>query len=133
MHLLVLDSYDRRGREELVRHGAHEAGALYAAMLRTLEPEATVDVAHPADGPLALPHGASLGDYDGLVWTGSSLSVRDAETEPVRRQLELVRAVSHELLAAAAVVAVEDEKVQLAPQCTTLRRGPLRTGYRRRS
>ena len=92
MHLLVLDSYDRRGREELVRHGAHEAGALYAAMLRTLEPEATVDVAHPADGPLALPHGASLGDYDGLVWTGSSLSVRDAETEPVRRQLELVRA-----------------------------------------
>jgi GMP synthase (glutamine-hydrolysing) len=92
VRLLVLDSYDRRGREELVRHGAHEAGGLYAAMLRTLEPGAIVDVAHPADGALALPAGVALADYDGLLWTGSSLSVRDAETPAVRGQLELVRA-----------------------------------------
>ena len=60
-------------------------------MLRALEPEATVDVAHPADAD-GLPAGAGLADYDGLLWTGSSLSVRDAGDPRVRRQVELVRA-----------------------------------------
>jgi len=88
----VLDSYDRAGREELRRHGASEAGLLYARMLRALEPEATVDVAFPADPDGALPASAGLADYDGLLWTGSSLSVRDAGDPRVRRQVELVRA-----------------------------------------
>jgi GMP synthase (glutamine-hydrolysing) len=88
----VLDSYDRAGRAELLRHGASEAGALYARVLRALEPGAQVDVAYPAEPDLALPAGAALADYDGLLWTGSSLSLRDAATPPVRRQIELVRA-----------------------------------------
>jgi GMP synthase (glutamine-hydrolysing) len=88
----VLDSYDRAGREDLRRFGASEAGALYARALAALAPDAKVDVAHPADADRALPEGVALADYDGLVWTGSSLSVRDAESKPVRRQLDLVRA-----------------------------------------
>ena len=89
----MLDSYDRAGREELRRYGASEAGALYARMLGDLEPEATVDVAYPADAEGGmLPAGAGLASYDGLLWTGSSLSVRDAGDPRVRRQLELVRA-----------------------------------------
>jgi GMP synthase (glutamine-hydrolysing) len=88
----VLDSYDRAGREELRAHGASEAGALYARLLRELEPGASVDVAYPADAEPGLPPGAALADYDGLVWTGSSLSVRDADDPRVRRQLELARA-----------------------------------------
>jgi GMP synthase (glutamine-hydrolysing) len=55
-------------------------------------PDAQVDVAHPADADRPLPAGASLADYDGLAWTGSSLSLRDAGEPPVRRQLELVNA-----------------------------------------
>jgi GMP synthase (glutamine-hydrolysing) len=88
----VLDSYDRAGRDELRRHGASEAGALYARMLRALEPAAQVDVAWPAEADPGLPAGAGLADYDGLLWTGSSLSLRDAAEPPVRRQIELVRA-----------------------------------------
>jgi GMP synthase (glutamine-hydrolysing) len=88
----VLDSYDRAGREELRAHGASEAGALYAALLHALEPGARVDVAYPAEPDPGLPHGAGLADYDGLVWTGSSLSLCDADDPRVRRQIELARA-----------------------------------------
>jgi GMP synthase (glutamine-hydrolysing) len=88
----VLDSYDRAGRAELRAHGASEAGALYARMLRALEPGATVDVAYPADPDPGLPAGVALRDYDGLLWTGSSLTVREAADPRVARQLELVRA-----------------------------------------
>jgi GMP synthase (glutamine-hydrolysing) len=58
-------------------------------MLLALEPGATVDVAHPADGE-APPAGVAA--YDGLLWTGSSLTVREPEDPRVRRQVELVRA-----------------------------------------
>jgi GMP synthase (glutamine-hydrolysing) len=75
-----------------VRHGVSEAGTLYARALAALEPDAKIDVAHPADADRPLPEGVALADYDGLVWTGSSLSVRDAGTPEVRRQLDLVRA-----------------------------------------
>jgi GMP synthase (glutamine-hydrolysing) len=92
LRFLVLDSYDRAGRADLVRFGASEAGALYARALAALEPDAEVDVAHPADADRPLPEGVALGDYDGLVWTGSSLSVRDAGKPEVRRQIDLVRA-----------------------------------------
>lgn len=88
----MLDSYDRAGREDLRRHGASEAGALCARMLRAQEPDAHVDVAYPAEPDPGLPAGAGLADYDGLVWTGSSLSVRDAEKPEVRRQIEAARA-----------------------------------------
>jgi GMP synthase (glutamine-hydrolysing) len=92
LRFLVLDGYDRAGREELRRHGAHEAGALYAAMLRGFEPDARIDVAQPADADPDLPAGVALRDYDGLLWTGSSLSLRDAGHPGVRRQVELAGA-----------------------------------------
>lgn len=91
LRLLVLDAYDAAGRAALRGVGATEAGTLYARMLRRHAPDARVDVATPADpGPL-LPAGASLADYDGLAWTGSSLSLASPEDPRVRRQVELAR------------------------------------------
>jgi GMP synthase (glutamine-hydrolysing) len=92
LRLLVLDAYDAAGRAALRGVGASEAGVLYARMLLRHAPGARVDVATPADpGPL-LPAGASLADYDGLTWTGSSLSLAAPEDPRVRRQVELARA-----------------------------------------
>jgi GMP synthase (glutamine-hydrolysing) len=93
LRLLVVDAYDRAGRAALRRAGATEAGALYARLLRAIEPDARVDVVHPADADAALPPGTTPGDYDGVVWTGSSLSVVAHESPPVRRQVELARRV----------------------------------------
>ena len=87
--LLVLDGYTRSGRAELVAGGASEAGHLYARRLHELQAEAKVAVGYPADPDWSTPS-AGLAAYDGIVWTGSSLTIY-REDEPVRRQVELVR------------------------------------------
>jgi GMP synthase (glutamine-hydrolysing) len=90
--LLVLDAYAGEGREALRRVGATEAGELYRRMLARLAPDAEIDVAYPADSDACLPPGRALGDYAGVAWTGSSLSIGNADDAPVRRQVELARA-----------------------------------------
>lgn len=94
--LLVLDAYAPEGRATLRSVGGTEAGLLYQRLLTGLAPEAAVDVCHPADSDAVLPSGRSLTDYDGVVWTGSSLSVLEREDPRVRRQIELARAVYRE-------------------------------------
>ncbi len=87
--LLVVDGYTRAGRAELVAGGASEAGRLYARRLKELRPEARVTVGYPAD-PDWSASSAGLSGFDGIVWTGSSLTIY-REEEAVRRQLELAR------------------------------------------
>ncbi len=92
LRFLVCDAYPRAGREGLRRAGATLAGVLYERMLRRLEPGAQVDVICPADAEVALPAGAALADYDGVTWTGSSLTIYDEGDARVRRQVDLARA-----------------------------------------
>ena len=91
--LLVLDAYAPEGRAALRGAGGTEAGPLYAALLDRLAPGAQVEIAHAADSDRPLPAGRSLGDYDGVVWTGSSLTIHESEDPRVRRQVELQRAI----------------------------------------
>jgi len=93
LRLLVLDAYAAEGRAALRGAGGTEAGVLYRRLLGRLAPGAAVDVAFPADPDPQLPAAAALGDYDGVVWTGSSLTILDEGDPRVRRQLELARAV----------------------------------------
>jgi GMP synthase (glutamine-hydrolysing) len=93
LHLLVLDAYAPEGRANLRAAGGHEAGVLYERMLRRLAPDATVDVAYPADPDPRLAEGAALAGYDGVAWTGSSLTIHDEDDPRVRRQIAFARAV----------------------------------------
>ena len=88
---LVIDGYRRDGREELAAGGATPAGELYASMLRRCHRGCTVDIVYPADPGVSLPRGAALAAYDGVAWTGSSLTVY-ADDPAVRPQIELARA-----------------------------------------
>lgn len=88
---LVIDGYTRAARDELKAGGASVAGDLYAAMLRRILPTARCDVLHPSDPDGALPKGAALADYDGIAWTGCSLTIYE-DTKEVRGQLDLARA-----------------------------------------
>lgn len=93
MRLLVLDAYAPEGREALDRAGATRAGELYERMLRRLVPAAQIDVVQPADGEIVWPDTAGLEAYDGLAWTGSSLTILAGEGDPrVARQVALARA-----------------------------------------
>ncbi len=92
-HVLVLDAYAPEGRAALRNAGGTEAGALYERMLRRIDPDAVVDVAYPADPDPRLPSGVALADYDGVAWTGSSLTILDSHDPRVGRQVEFARAV----------------------------------------
>src|SRR6266446_2593431 len=72
---LVIDGYHQAGRAELVAGGASAAGDLYIRMLQKCLPAAECDVVHPADPGASLPKGAALEQYDGIAWTGCSLTI----------------------------------------------------------
>ena len=92
LRLLVIDGYRREGRESLVAGGATTAGRLYEQMLLGCHPNATVDILYPADPGSTLPQGTALAAYDGIAWTGSSLTVHDDSDPGVRSQIEFARA-----------------------------------------
>ncbi|MDJ0847478.1 MAG: type 1 glutamine amidotransferase [Myxococcota bacterium] len=93
MRILVLDAYAPEGREALRSAGGTEAGLLYERMLKSLAPDAQVEVAYPADPKPALPGGSELLAYDGVAWTGSSLTIHHENDGRVRRQVAFARAV----------------------------------------
>jgi len=92
LRLLVLDAYAPEGRAALREAGGTEAGELYARMLGALAPAARVEIAHPADPDPDLPTGAELAGYDGLAWTGSSLTIHHEDDPRVAGQIDLARA-----------------------------------------
>lgn len=88
---LVVDGYARQGRDELRAGGATPAGELYARMLSRCRQGAHIDIIYPADADSALPRNAELSAYDGIAWTGSSLTIY-ADDPLVRPQIEFARA-----------------------------------------
>lgn len=88
---LVIDGYNREARDELAAGGAGRAGDLYVRMLKKCLPGAECDVVHPADPGASLPKGAALEQYDGIAWTGCSLTIYEDDPR-VGPQIELARA-----------------------------------------
>ena len=87
---LVIDGYTKEARGELAAGGMTVAADLYVAMLRRIVPDARCETLFPSDAGASLPAGTALADYDGIAWTGCSLSVYDDVPE-VRRQIDLAR------------------------------------------
>jgi len=88
---IVVDGYSRAGREDLAAGGASTAGDLYAAMLKSCAPGSAVDIVYPADPGSSLPKGAAIAQYDGIAWTGSSLTVY-ADDPQVTPQIDFAKA-----------------------------------------
>lgn len=91
LRFLVIDGYSREGRQELVAGGASEAGLLYERMIKRVLPKAQVDLIHPSDPGAKLPTGAALQQYDGIAWTGCSLTIYEDDPR-VGVQIDLARA-----------------------------------------
>ena len=89
--LLVIDAYAPEGRAALRGAGGTEAGLLYQNLLQRLSPESEIEIAYPADPDPAIPSGAELTGYSGMVWTGSSLTIHHDDDGRVQRQIELAR------------------------------------------
>jgi len=92
LKFLVIDGYSKDAREELVAGGASMAGDQYVRMLERCTPggAAEIDVLFPSDPGAALPKGKELSQYDGIAWTGCSLTVFDDDPR-VHTQIEFAR------------------------------------------
>ena len=84
--LLVIDAYDAAGRESLRQAGATPAGQLYAGVLQNLAPDTEVQVIEAEESGVRLPTGDRLAAWQGIVWTGSNLTIHQP-TPAVDRQI----------------------------------------------
>ena len=89
--ILVIDGYMKSARDELAAGGATPAGEQYVKMLTKLCPDIRCDILYPCDPGVAMPTGTALGDYDGVAWTGCSLTVFE-DTPEVNTQIGFARA-----------------------------------------
>ncbi len=87
--LLILEGNTAEARRSMREASGVTPSEGYAAVLQALAAGLTVDVCTPADAGAVLP--APLDSYDGLVITGSTLTLWKREPESLR-QVDLVRA-----------------------------------------
>ncbi|MEE8352505.1 MAG: type 1 glutamine amidotransferase [Rhodospirillales bacterium] len=88
---LIVDGYKKSARDQLADGGAMIAGDLYAVMLKEISPGAQCDIIYPSDPDPGLPAGTALSAYDGIAWTGCSLTVFH-DTPEVRGQIDFAHA-----------------------------------------
>jgi GMP synthase (glutamine-hydrolysing) len=91
VRFLVIDGYTKQARDELVEGGASMAADLYVRMLADCLPGAHSDVLFASDPGAELPKGVGLEQYDGIAWTGCSLTIFNKEDPRVHGQIEIAR------------------------------------------
>ena len=96
--ILVVEGTPPEANARVVAEGCKPYGPAYADVMRALDPALECTVVRPCvDGPECLPAGMALGDFDGVVWSGSALNVYDPCPE-IENQLRLADAIlSHGL------------------------------------
>ncbi|NNG10396.1 MAG: type 1 glutamine amidotransferase [Arenibacter sp.] len=87
MKLLIVEGNNQQTRQLRGDFGIQPYHLMFQEMLKGMVPEAQIAFAFPADGTSGLPTVAQLKQYDGVLWTGSSLSVT-ADIPYVNRQLQ---------------------------------------------
>lgn len=92
MRLLVAESEPPAARDKRRASVGRSAGETFRDLLLSLEPEARIDRATPADADVDLPPGEALEGYDAVFLSGSPLHVYQ-DTPEVSRELEFMRRV----------------------------------------
>jgi GMP synthase (glutamine-hydrolysing) len=90
LRLLVLEGNSPAGRHRIAETAGATPGESYAGLLRSMAPDAIVDIHFAADVGEVPPR--PLEAYQGVAITGSSLNIYKREAESMR-QLEFVREV----------------------------------------
>jgi len=88
--ILMVDGYDYEGWKSLHDANCIDAFEHYSNTLNSLSKNLNITTIHPGKKNEFLPIGVSLNDFDGIVWTGSSLNIYDG-TQPIIRQIELAK------------------------------------------
>ena len=91
--IAIFNGYPRASRENFDRTGVGHPHDFFADFLKRYLPEASVETWFVADPDQDLPTGAGLADFAGFIWTGSDLTIYQADDPRVTRQIELARAI----------------------------------------
>lgn len=87
MKLLIVEGNNEETRVQRGAYGIKPYHLLFKEMLQFLVPNAETESVFPADSTKDLQSISQLKDFDGILWTGSSLSVTDT-IPAVTRQLD---------------------------------------------
>jgi len=92
LRFLVVEGNTRGAREVHKAAYGTMLSESYAQVIQEIERDSVCDIAFPADEGANLPDRAGLESYDGIVLTGSHLSIYD-RTPEILRQIDLMRAI----------------------------------------
>src|SRR5258707_14297966 len=90
LRILIADGTPAAMQAERETFGIPSNASLFEAALRSQQPHIGCSSINVADGQ-DLPGGVSLGDFDGLMFSGSPLHIYDRTVE-VTRQIDFARA-----------------------------------------
>src|SRR5437660_6300306 len=90
LRILIADGTPAAMQAERETFGIPSNASLFDAALRSQQPHIRCSSINVADGQ-DLPAGVSLGDFDGLMFSGSPLHIYD-QTPEVTRQIDFARA-----------------------------------------
>ncbi|RJP23334.1 MAG: type 1 glutamine amidotransferase [Candidatus Omnitrophota bacterium] len=88
-HILIIDGYSQKSRDDLETAGMCLAWGLYVKLLKRYLPEATYDILLPTDPDVKMPSPADLAAYGGIIWTGCNLTIYDYDNPSVTSQIKL--------------------------------------------
>lgn len=90
LKLLIVEGNTLKARELAVSSGSLAQSDLYEQTLLFLRMDANCTIVYPADEGEYLPTSAELENYDGIVWTGSSLNIYDNDPA-ITRQIDFMK------------------------------------------
>jgi len=93
LRFLILNCYPRESRRRFDEMDVGHPHHLFRRCLLKYAPNAKVDIRFIADVEEPLPSARELRRYDGIIWTGSDLTVYHSHDPRVTRQIELARLI----------------------------------------
>jgi GMP synthase (glutamine-hydrolysing) len=91
--IAIFNGYPKSSRENFDRSNVGHPHDMYGNFLSRYVPQARVNVIFIADPETDLPTGAALASYDGIIWTGSDLTIYHTDDPRVTRQIGLMKEI----------------------------------------
>ena len=91
MNILIVDGNEKNASSKYTEIGMPTQFEVYENVLKSLlDKDCNITILHPACTNNYIPQGVGLGDFQGIVWTGSLLNIYDLGP-PIDRQIELAK------------------------------------------
>jgi len=91
MNILIIDGNEKKVSDKYIEVSMSTQYDLYKKVLKDLlNIEFNIEIIHPACIENYLSKGLNLDDFQGVIWTGSSLNIYNLSS-PIQRQIELAK------------------------------------------